>query len=102
MWVLTIWILPQKLEVANRVVLPDLLWKVKLILLPFTLNLDWRIYLIERRYILMLEIQYTSYNFNIVTLIVPFLELKILCSIRIVPKATINSNAFEFAVSTQL
>ena len=50
----------------------------------------------------MLEIQYTGHNFNIVTWVVPFLELKISYSIRIVPKATINSSAFEFAVSTQL
>jgi len=48
----------------------------------------------------MLEIQYTGYSFDIVTLVVSFSESKISCSIRTVPEATINSSAFEFVVST--
>jgi len=53
--VLTIWTLPQGLGVANKTVLPDLSQKVKLLLLPSTLNPDWRICLVERRHIHILE-----------------------------------------------
>ena len=38
--VLIIWILPQRLGVANEITLPDILQKVKLLLLTSTLNLD--------------------------------------------------------------
>ena len=48
----------------------------------------------------MLGIQYTGYSFDIATLVVSFSELKILCSIRTVSEAAINSDAFEFTVST--
>jgi len=48
----------------------------------------------------MLGIQYTGHNFDIATLLVSFSGSKILYSIRIVLEATINSGAFEFAVST--
>jgi len=99
MWVLTIWILPQILGVADRTLL---LQKVELLLLPFTLNPDWRICLVERKYICMLETQYTGHSFNIATWVVSFSGLKISCSIRTVLEATINNSAFEFAVSTQL
>ena len=40
MWVLTIWILLQRLDIANKIALPDLSQKVKMLLLPSTLNLD--------------------------------------------------------------
>jgi len=43
---------------------------------------------------------YTGHNFDIPTLVVLFLGLKILCSIRIVLEATINNDTFEFAVLT--
>jgi len=48
----------------------------------------------------MLEIQYTSYSFDKTTLVVSFSGSKILCSIKAVPEATINSGAFEFVVLT--
>jgi len=38
--VLIIWILPQRLGVANKITSPDILQKVKLLLLTSTLNLD--------------------------------------------------------------
>ena len=44
--------------------------------------------------------QYTGYIFDIATLVVHFSESKISCSIRTVPKTTINSDAFKFAIST--
>jgi len=53
--VLIIWTLLQRLTVADRTASPDLLQKVKLLLSPFTLSPDWRICLVERRYICMLE-----------------------------------------------
>ena len=51
MQVLTIWILFQRLGVANKTILLELSQKVELFLLSSTLNSDWRIYLVERRYI---------------------------------------------------
>ena len=45
--------------------------------------------------------QYTSHSSDTTTLVVSFSELNILYLIRIVLEATINSDAFEFAVSTQ-
>ena len=45
--------------------------------------------------------QYTSYIFNIKTLVVPFSGLKILCLIRTMPGTIINNDTFKFAVSTQ-
>jgi len=48
----------------------------------------------------MLEIQYTSSNLDIATLVVTFSGLKISYSIRTVLKVIINSSTFEFAVST--
>ena len=87
--------------VANRTSSPDLSQKVELLLSSSTLNPDWRICLVERRCIYILEIQYTGYSFDTATLIVPFSGSNISCSIRIVPEATINSNAFKFAISTQ-
>ena len=92
----------QGLEVANKTVLPDLSWKVEPLLSPFTLNPDWRICLIERRYICILRTQYTGHSFNIATLIVSLLESKTSYSIRTVLEATINSSAFEFVVLTWL
>jgi len=93
--------LPQRLEVANRIVSPNLSQKVELLLLPFTLNPDWRIYSVERRYICILETQYTGYSFDITTLAVPFSGSNILYSIKTVPEATIYSGAFfGFAVLT--
>jgi len=92
--------LSQKLEVANKTVSLDLSQKVELLLLSSTLNLDWRIYLVERRYICISRTQYTSYSFDTATLVVSFSGSKILCSIRMVLETTINSYAFEFAVST--
>ena len=56
----------------------------------------------ERKHIYMLETQYTGHSFNTVTLVVLFLESKIINSITTVPEATINNDAFEFVVSTQL
>ena len=50
----------------------------------------------------MLGIQYTGYSLNIATLVISFLELKILCSVRAVLEAIINNDVFDFAVSTQL
>jgi len=50
----------------------------------------------------MLEIQYTGYSFDITTLVVPFSESKISCSIRMVSEAIINNGIFKFAFSTQL
>jgi len=50
----------------------------------------------------MLEIQYTGYSFDIATLIIHFLGLKISCSVKTVLEATINNGIFDFAVSTQL
>ena len=44
--------------------------------------------------------QYIGYIFDIATLVVHFSESKISCSIRTVPKTTINSDAFKFAIST--
>ena len=102
MQVLTIWMLLQRLGVANRTASPDLSQKVEPLLLSFTLNPDWRNYLVERKYICILDTQYTGYSFNTVTLVVPFSGSKISYSIRTVSKATINSSAFEFVVSTQL
>jgi len=49
----------------------------------------------------MLEIQYTDYNFDTVTLVVSFSESKISCLIRIVSEAIINNSIFEFTVLTQ-
>ena len=60
MRVLTIWILFQRLGVTDKTALLDLSWKIKLLLLSSTLNPDWRIYLVKRRYIYMLEIQYSE------------------------------------------
>ena len=100
--VLIIWILPQRLGVANKITSPDLLQKVKLLLLTSTLDSDQRICLVERRHIYMPEIQYTGHIFDIITLVVPFLELKILYSIRMVLEATINNSTFKFVISTQL
>ena len=100
MWVLTIWILSQRLGIADRTASLDLSQKVELLLLPSTLNLDWRICLVKKNHICILGIQYTSYSFDITTLIVPFSKSKILCSIKTVLEVTINSSAFEFAVST--
>ena len=78
-----------------------LIMKSKTTLLPSTLNSDWRICLVERRHICIPGIQYTSYGFDTETLVVPFSGLKISCSIITVLEATMNSSAFEFAVSTQ-
>ena len=50
----------------------------------------------------MLGIQYTGYSLDIATLVIPFLGLKISCSVRTVLEATINNDVFDFAVSTQL
>jgi len=77
MQVLIIWVLPQKLGVANRTASLDLLQKVKLLLLLSTLNPDWRICLVERRYIYMLGIQYTGNSCNTATLVVSFSFLRI-------------------------
>ena len=49
----------------------------------------------------MPETQYTGYSFDIAILVVPLLGSNILCSIRTVPEATINSGSFEFTVLTQ-
>ena len=100
MWVLTIWILFQRLEVAKKIPLPDLSQKLEPLLLPSTFNIDWRICLIERRHICMLKTQYTSYSFNIATLVVSFSELKISYSIKTVSEATTNNSALKFIVST--
>ena len=67
----------QRLRVADRIASPNLSQKVELLLLPFTLNLNWRICLVEKRCICMLGIQYTGYSFDIATLVVSFSELKI-------------------------
>ena len=48
----------------------------------------------------MQKTQYTSYIFDIKTLVVSFSGSKILCLIRIVLETIIN-NTFKFAVSTQ-
>jgi len=69
MWVLTIWILSQRLGVANRIASWDLEQKIKLLLLSSTLSQDWRIYLVKRRCIYMLETQYTSHNFDIIVML---------------------------------
>ena len=98
--VLTIWILPQRLGVANITTSLHLLQKVELLLLPSTLNSDWRICPVERRYIYILETQYTSHSFDIANLVVSFSELKISFLIRIVLEAFINSSTFEFIVLT--
>jgi len=37
-WVLTVWVLFQRLEVANKIALPNLLQKVEVLLLLSTLN----------------------------------------------------------------
>ena len=102
MWVLIIWILFQRLEVAKRILSLDLSQKLEPLLLPSILNLDWKICLIERRYIYMPKIQYTSYSFNIATLVVSFSELKISYLIRTISKATINNSTLKFIVSTWL
>jgi len=47
------------------------------------------------------EIQFTSHSFDIATLVVSFLGLKISCLIRIMLELTLNSDAFEFAVLNQ-
>jgi len=44
--------------------------------------------------------QYTGHSIYIATLVVPFSGLNISCLSRTVLEATINSSAFEFAVST--
>jgi len=49
----------------------------------------------------MPETQYTGHSFDIATLVVLFSGSKISYSIRIVLEATINSDTFEFTVSTQ-
>ena len=49
----------------------------------------------------MQKTQYTSYIFDIKTLVVSFSGSKILCLIRIVLETIINNNTFKFAVSTQ-
>ena len=92
--------MPYRLGVAN-IIASDLLWKVEILLLPFTLSLDWIICSVKRKHICILEIQYTGYKFDTATLVVFFLGLKISCSIKIVPEVTINNSGFEFAVSTQ-
>jgi len=102
MWVLIIWILFQRLEVAKRILSLDLSQKLEPLLLPSILNLDWKICLIERRYIYMPKIQYTSYSFNIATLVVSFSELKISYLIRTMSKVTINNSTLKFIVSTWL
>ena len=48
----------------------------------------------------MLKTQYTSYSFNIATLVVSFSELKISYSIKTVSEATTNNSALKFIVST--
>ena len=48
----------------------------------------------------MPKIQYTSYSFNIATLVVSFSELKISYLIRTISKATINNSTLKFIVST--
>ena len=98
MQVLTIWMLSQRLGVADETVSLDLSWKVKPLLSPSTLK---RIYLVERRCICILGTQYTGYSFDTATLVISFSGSKISYSIRIVPEETINSSAFEFVVSTQ-
>ena len=90
----------QKLEVANRIALPNLSQKVEPLLLPFTLNPDWIICLVKRRYICMPMTWYTGYSFDTITLVVSFSRLKISYSIRTVPEVTINSSASEFVIST--
>jgi len=89
--------LPQRLGVADRIVLTDLSQKVESLLLPSTLNPDWRICLVERRCICIPEIQCTGHSFDTPTLVVSFSGSKISCSIRTVLEVT-----FEFVVSTQL
>ena len=68
--------------------------------MPSTLNLDWKICLVERRHICIPRTQYTGHSFNTATLVVSLSEPKVSYLIRIVPEATINSDAFEFVVST--
>jgi len=87
--------LSQRLGVVNRIASSDLSWKVELLLLPSTLNPDWRIFSVERRYIYILGTQYTSYIFDIATLVVPFAGSKISCLIRTVSEVTINSGALS-------
>ena len=70
------------------------------LLLPFTLNPDWRICLVKKRYIYIPKTQYTGHSFDTATSVVPFSESKISCSIRMVPEEAINSSTFEFVVST--
>jgi len=74
------------LEVANRTVLPDLSQKVRPLFLSSALNPNCKICPVERRYIYILETQYTGYNFDKVTLVVSFLKSKILCLIKTMPK----------------
>jgi len=100
MQVLTICILLQILGLANRIVSSGLSQIVELLLSSSTLNPDWRICPVKRRYIYMSGTQYTGHSIYIATLVVPFSGLNISCLSRTVLEATINSSAFEFAVST--
>jgi len=100
-YVLTTWMLPQRLDRAERTASLDKSWKVEPSIVPFILNPDWSSCSVERRHIVIPGTQYTSHSSEIVVLVVLFLGSMISCSIRIVPIATIKRGALELAVSTR-
>ena len=95
----TIWILLQRLGVADRIALQDLESRTTFIIFYFQFRLNNLSS--GKKYICIPETQFTSHSFDTATLVVSFLGLKISCLIRIMLELTINSDAFEFAVLTE-
>jgi len=98
--VLITWMLPQRLDRAERTASPDESQKVEPSIVPSILNPDWSNCLVERRHIVIPGTQYTGHSLEIAVLVVLSLGSMISCSIRTVPIATIKRDALELAVST--
>jgi len=97
--VLTTWMLSHRLGRAERTASPDESQKVEPSIVPSILNPDWSNCPVERRRMVILGIQYTSYSLEIAVLVVLSLGSMISCSIRTVPTAIIKRDALELAVS---
>jgi len=99
-YVLTTWILPQRLGRTERTALPDESQKVEPFIVPSILNPDWSSCPMERRRMVIPGTQYTGYSLEIAVLVILSLGSMISCSIRTVPTKTIKRGALELAIST--
>jgi len=98
-YVLTTWMLPQRLGRAERTASPDESRKVEPSIVPSILNPDWTNCPVKRRCMVIPGTQYTGHSLEITVLVVLSLGSMISCSIRTVLTATIKRGALESAVS---